>query len=115
VNVQEAGIKAIRDGRHGYTPRRASRPEGGGGEVPDRHPRDSVEPSDCVVAAGAKPFIGYTILTVTDHGAGEEVIYPNPGFPIYESYIRAAGAVPVPLPLREARTSGSISTTCAGR
>ena len=54
-------------------------------------------------AAGAKPFIAYAILSVTDYGAGDEVIYPNPGFPIYESQIRANGAVPVPLHLREAR------------
>ena len=57
-----------------------------------------------VVGAGAKPFIAYTILSVTDHGAGDEVIYPNPGFPIYESQIRAMGAVPVPIYLRESRS-----------
>jgi aspartate aminotransferase len=62
-----------------------------------------VKPESVVVACGAKPFIGYTILSVTDYGAGHEVIYPNPGFPIYESLIRAHGAVPVALNLREAR------------
>jgi aspartate aminotransferase len=56
-----------------------------------------------VVGAGAKPFIAYAILSTTDHGAGDEVIFPNPGFPIYESQIRAMGAVPVPIHLREAR------------
>jgi aspartate/methionine/tyrosine aminotransferase len=54
-----------------------------------------------VVACGAKPFIGYTIQSVTDPGAGHEVVFPVPGFPIYESQIQAQGAVPVPLPLRE--------------
>jgi aspartate/methionine/tyrosine aminotransferase len=54
------------------------------------------------VGAGAKPFIGYAILTVTDYGAGDEVIYPIPGFPIYESQIKANGAVPVAVHLREA-------------
>jgi aspartate/methionine/tyrosine aminotransferase len=63
----------------------------------------TVDPSDVVVAAGAKPFIGYTVLSVTDFGAGDEVIYPNPGFPIYESQIRANGAVPVPIHLKESR------------
>ncbi len=58
---------------------------------------------EVVVGAGAKPFIGYTIASVTDYGAGDEVIFPVPGFPIYESQIIANGAVPVPLPLREAR------------
>jgi aspartate aminotransferase len=62
-----------------------------------------VSPDDVVVGAGAKPFIAYAILSVTDHGAGDEVIFPNPGFPIYESQIRAMGAVPVPIYLREAR------------
>jgi len=56
-----------------------------------------------VIGAGAKPFIAYAILSTTDYGAGDEVIYPNPGFPIYESQIVANGAVPVPLHLREAR------------
>jgi len=56
-----------------------------------------------VVGAGAKPFIGYTIQSVTDFGAGDEVIYPVPGFPIYESQIKANGAVGVPIYLREGR------------
>src|SRR5437867_13196749 len=58
---------------------------------------------DVVVAAGAKPFIAYAIASVTDYGAGDEVIYPVPGFPIYESQIVANGALPVPIFLREAR------------
>jgi len=45
-----------------------------------------------VVGAGAKPFIAYAVLSTTDYGAGDEVIYPNPGFPIYESQIVASGA-----------------------
>ena len=60
-------------------------------------------PEDVVVGAGAKPFIAYAILSTTDHGAGDEVIYPNPGFPIYESQIVACGAKPVPVQLQEAR------------
>jgi aspartate aminotransferase len=104
VNIQDAAVKAIREGKHGYTPsagilelrqavaRNMSRSRG-----------VDVQPDDVVVAAGAKPFIGYTILTVTDYGAGEEVIFPNPGFPIYESQIQAMGAVPVPIFLREQR------------
>jgi aspartate/methionine/tyrosine aminotransferase len=62
----------------------------------------TIAPEEVVVGAGAKPFIGYAVASVTDHGAGDEVIYPVPGFPIYESQIRVLGAVPVPLPLREA-------------
>ncbi|MGH8704059.1 MAG: pyridoxal phosphate-dependent aminotransferase [Burkholderiales bacterium] len=104
-NVQEAAISAIRSGKHGYTPSAGidelraaaaaymARMRGG---LP-------IRPQDVVVGAGAKPFIAYAILSTTDHGAGEEVIYPNPGFPIYESQILACGARAVPLHLHEAR------------
>ncbi|MDH5487360.1 MAG: pyridoxal phosphate-dependent aminotransferase [Gammaproteobacteria bacterium] len=104
VNIQEAAIKAIRENKHGYTP------SAGILELREAVARDigqrrgiPVSPDDVVVGAGAKPFIAYSILSVTDHGAGDEVIYPIPGFPIYESQIRALGAVPVPIPLHEAR------------
>ena len=104
THIQDAAIRAVRDGRHGYTASAgidevraaAARYMGGMRGL-------SIRPEDTVVAAGAKPFIAYTILSVTDYGAGDEVIYPNPGFPIYESQILANGAVPVPLHLREAR------------
>jgi aspartate aminotransferase len=103
-NVQDAAIRAVREGRHGYTPsagidelREAAAAYMG------RMRGLTISPQDVVVGAGAKPFIAYTIQSVTDAGAGDEVIYPNPGFPIYESQIAANGAVPVPLHLREAR------------
>ena len=103
-NVQDAATAAIRDGRHGYTPsagidelRAAAARDLGGRRGID------VGPEDVVVGAGAKPFIAYTIASVTDYGVGDEVIYPVPGFPIYESQIVANGAVPVPIFLREAR------------
>lgn len=54
-----------------------------------------------VVTPGAKPIMFYTILALAE--GGDEVIYPNPGFPIYESVIRFSGAKPVPIPLREER------------
>jgi aspartate aminotransferase len=103
-NIREAGIQAIIDGKHGYTP------SAGIFELRDaaanylnrtRHLEFAAD--DIVVAAGAKPFIMYSVLAVTDYGESEEVIYPNPGFPIYESQIRANGAVPVPIHLRESR------------
>ena len=104
VNIQDAAIAAIRDGKHGYTP------SAGIDELRAAAARDmgsrrrlDIAPDEVVVGAGAKPFIAYTIASVTDHGAGEEVIYPVPGFPIYESQIVANGAVPVPIHLREAR------------
>jgi len=104
VNVQDAAIAAIRAGRHGYTP------SAGIDELRAAAARDigarrhiEVTPEEVVVAAGAKPFIAYAIASVTDYGVGDEVIYPVPGFPIYESQILANGAVPVPVHLREAR------------
>ena len=104
-NVQEAGIRAIREGRHGYTPSAGidELREAAAGYLARRRGGLPIRPADVVVAAGAKPFIAYAILSVTDHGAGDEVIYPNPGFPIYESQILASGARPVPVHLREAR------------
>lgn len=103
-NIQDAGVNAIQAGKHGYTPSAG---------IPELRQAASVylnksrgleyDPDDVVVAAGAKPFIMYSILTTTDYGEGHEVIYPNPGFPIYESQIKVHGAVPVPLHLRESR------------
>jgi aspartate/methionine/tyrosine aminotransferase len=54
-----------------------------------------------VVTPGAKPILFFSILALVD--PGDEVIYPDPGFPIYESMIRFAGGTPVPIPLEEAR------------
>ena len=102
LHIQEAAIKAIRDGHHGYTPS-AGIPElrtAIANEV-NRLRGINVSPDDVVVGAGAKPFIAYTILSTTDYGSGDEVIYPSPGFPIYESQIIANGATPVPVFLRE--------------
>ena len=103
-HIRLAGIKAITEGKTGYTPspgipqlreavaRYFTRTRG-----------VSVSPDDVVCGCGGKPFIGYTVLSVVDPGSGHEVVYPNPGFPIYEAQIKAHGGVPVPLPLREAR------------
>jgi len=104
-NVQEAAIRAIKGGKHGYTPSAgidelrsaaAKYLAGMRGGLP-------IRADDVVVGAGAKPFIAYTILSTTDYGTGDEVIYPNPGFPIYESQILANGAKPVPIHLHEKR------------
>src|SRR5688572_6848273 len=105
VNVQEAAIRAIKGGKHGYTPsagidelREAAAKYLAGmrGGLP-------IRAQDVVVGAGAKPFIAYAIQSTTDYGAGDEVIYPNPGFPIYQSQILASGATPVPINLHERR------------
>jgi aspartate aminotransferase len=104
-NVQEAAIRAIKGGKHGYTP------SAGIDELREAAARYlagmrgglPIKPEDVVVGAGAKPFIAYAILSTTDYGAGDEVIYPNPGFPIYQSQILANGAKPVPINLHEGR------------
>ena len=60
-----------------------------------------VDPANVLIGTGAKPFLFFTILATCN--PGDEVVYPDPGFPIYESAIRWAGATPVPLPLLEER------------
>jgi len=59
----------------------------------------TIDPNRVVVTPGAKPIMFYSILALLEEG--DEAIYPNPGFPIYESMINFAGAKPVPIPLRE--------------
>src|SRR5688572_11126859 len=105
LHVQEAGIRAIREGKHGYTPSAGIDPlrEAAAKYMAGMRGGLPIRPQDVVVGAGAKPFIAYAILSVTDHGTGDEVIYPNPGFPIYESQIVASGARPVPIHLHEER------------
>jgi aspartate/methionine/tyrosine aminotransferase len=103
-NVCMAGIKAIGDGHTGYTPSPGIQPlREAAARFFSRTRGVEFVADDVVCACGGKPFIGYSILSVTDHGEGHEVIYPNPGFPIYRSQIEACGAVPVPLDLRESR------------
>ncbi len=58
-------------------------------------------PDEIVITPGGKPVIFNTIMAIAE--AGDEVVYPNPGFPIYESVIEFAGAKPVPMPLVESR------------
>lgn len=100
--IRLAAIAALLDGKTGYTPS-AGIPElrAAVAQAIERTRRIPVRPEDVVVGCGAKPFIGYAIQITTDPGAGHEVIFPAPGFPIYESQIRAQGALPVPLWLRE--------------
>ncbi|HVE88471.1 MAG TPA: pyridoxal phosphate-dependent aminotransferase [Burkholderiaceae bacterium] len=104
AHIQDAAVDAVRGGKHGYTPsagidelRAAAAKSMGALRGLD------ITAEEVVVGAGAKPFIGYTVASVTDYGTGDEVIFPVPGFPIYESQVVANGAVPVPLPLSEAR------------
>src|SRR5215467_12205698 len=99
-NVVEAGVDALRKGWTHYGPS-AGQPELRQAIAEDvsRSRNVEVKPDEVVVVPGGKPIIFFTLLALAD--VGDEVIYPNPGFPIYESVIRYLGAKPVPLPLRE--------------
>ena len=100
-HVVEAGVEALRQGytHYGPTP--------GLPELREAIARNSREirgldtqAAQVVVTPGAKPIMFYVILTLAEPGT--EVIYPNPGFPIYESMIKFSGATPVPMQLLEA-------------
>lgn len=99
-NIKEAAIKAMKGGYTHYVPASG---------IPDlrnaiaeylsKSRGISVDPDEVVVTPGAKPIIFFSILACVE--AGDEVMYPNPGFPIYESMINFVGAKPVPMPLKE--------------
>jgi aspartate/methionine/tyrosine aminotransferase len=102
AHVVEAGIRALRDGETHYTPA-AGIPalrEAIAATVGETR-GISVGADQVVVTPGGKPIMFYTILALA--GPGDEVIYPDPGFPIYGSVVNFAGATPKPLPLREER------------
>jgi aspartate/methionine/tyrosine aminotransferase len=100
ANVSMAGIRAITEGRTRYTP-----PSGMPSlqqviaEDCGRRRGIHVDPSEVVVGPGAKPALFFPTLALIE--PGDEVIYPNPGFPTYEAMIRVAGGVPVAVPLLE--------------
>ncbi len=99
-NVVEAGIRALREGFTHYTPS-AGMPEmrKAIAEEVSRTRGLDFGPDEVVVCPGAKPIMFFAILALVDEG--DEVVYPNPGFPIYESMIRFVGAKPVPVRLPE--------------
>jgi len=104
-NVVEAGIDALRKGWTHYGPS-AGLPELRQviAEDVSRSRGVKVTPEEVVVVPGGKPIIFFTLLALAD--VGYEVIYPNPGFPIYESMINYAGAKAVPVRLHEERDFG---------
>lgn len=99
-HVVEAAIKALRDGHHGYTPAQGIPPlrEAVAKDLNTRHGVD-VDPGNVVIMPGGKPTMFFAILMFG--GAGTEIMYPDPGFPIYRSMIEYTGANPVPITLRE--------------
>ena len=99
-NIVEAGIKALRDGHHGYTPANGipALREAVAADLNRRHGVE-VNPDNVVVVPGGKPTMFFAVMMFGQPGA--EIMYPNPGFPIYESVIRYSGATPVPIALKE--------------
>jgi aspartate/methionine/tyrosine aminotransferase len=99
-HIVEAAIKALKDGHHGYTPANGILPlrEAVAADLQRRH-GVSVHPDHVVVVPGGKVTMFFAVLMFGEPGS--EIIYPNPGFPIYESVIKFTGATPVPLPLLE--------------
>ncbi len=99
-HVVEAAVKALRDGHHGYTPAPGI-PALREAVAADlwRHRGVDTDPARVVVVPGGKVTMFFAILMFGEPGA--EILYPNPGFPIYESVIRFTGATPVPIPLLE--------------
>src|SRR4051812_962244 len=102
AHIVEAGRKALADGHHGYTP--------ANGVLPlreavarDLHRRHGVEvsPDQVLVVPGGKVTMFFAMMMFGEPGA--EILYPNPGFPIYESAIRFSGAKPVPIELHESK------------
>lgn len=99
-NIKQAAIKAIEDGKTGYTPSAGILDARVAVAKYFSETRGiNVSPDSVVLDCGSKPFIYYAVVMTTD--PGQEVIYPVPGYPIYESQITLHGAKPVPLPLRE--------------
>jgi aspartate/methionine/tyrosine aminotransferase len=99
-HISMAGIKAITDGKTRYNPptgiielREAVAEDAG------RRRGIEIDPSQIVISPGAKPNLFFPALALIE--AGDEVLFPDPGFPTYEAMIRVAGGIPVPVPLVE--------------
>lgn len=99
-NIKEAAVKALYSGYTHYVPsagipalREAI------AEYISKTRKINAEPAEVVVTPGAKPIMFFCVLACVN--PGDEVLYPNPGFPVYESVINFVGAKPVPLPLEE--------------
>jgi aspartate aminotransferase len=105
ANVVEAGIDALRKGWTHYGPS-SGLPELRQAIAEDvsRSRKVKVTSDEVVVVPGGKPIIFFTLLALAD--VGDEIIYPNPGFPIYESMIDYVGARAVPIRLREEKDFG---------
>src|SRR5258707_1189140 len=98
--IVEAAVKALRDGHHGYTPANGIKSLREA-VAADLHKRFgvAVSPDEVMIMPGGKPTMFMSIMMFGEPGA--EILYPDPGFPIYRSMIEFTGAKPVPVPIRE--------------
>ena len=101
-HIVDAAIKALRDGHHGYTPAPGI-PELREAVAADivKNRGIEIDPKQVLVMPGGKVTMFFAILMFGE--AGAEILYPNPGFPIYESVIEFSGAQAIPIPLLEDR------------
>ncbi|WP_321334326.1 pyridoxal phosphate-dependent aminotransferase [Breoghania sp.] len=99
-HIVEAAVKALRDGHHGYTPATGIAPlrEAVAEDLLKRTGAE-VSPERVIIVPGGKVTMFAAILMFGEPGA--EILYPDPGFPIYRSMIEFTGATPVPVPIRE--------------
>jgi aspartate aminotransferase len=99
-HIVEAAIKALKDGHHGYTPAVGILPlrEAVAGDLHKRF-GVTVSPDEVMIMPGGKPTMFMSILMFGEPGV--EIMYPDPGFPIYRSMIEYTGATPVPIPIQE--------------
>ena len=114
ANIVTAGTSAITNGYTHYNP------SPGYPELRDRIAQEvsrtrgiSVTADNVVITPGGKPIMFFTLLALIDEG--DEVLYPNPGFPIYESMIRFTGGIPVPIRLYETKEFGIDVDEVAGQ
>jgi aspartate/methionine/tyrosine aminotransferase len=100
AHIVEAAIQALRDGHHGYTPATGILPLRES-VARDLHRRFNVDvsPESVMIVPGGKVTMFMAILMFGEPGA--EILYPDPGFPIYRSMIEFTGATPIPVPIRE--------------
>jgi aspartate aminotransferase len=99
-HIVEAAVKALRDGHHGYTPATGIKPlrEAVAADI-YRRINVEVSPDQVIIVPGGKITMYAAILMFGEPGA--DILYPDPGFPIYRSMIEFTGARPVPIPIRE--------------
>jgi aspartate aminotransferase len=99
-HIVEAAVKALRDGHHGYTPATGIPPlrEAVAANLSERF-KVSVSPDEIMIMPGGKPTMFMSIMMFGEPGA--DILYPDPGFPIYRSMIEFTGARPIPVPIRE--------------